>query len=87
MPAPDYRGTPEGLTDGLAAVLRNCEKPRPPAEYESMVDALRALLDAITGSLPPAEPVTDATRQFMELTRRFEKSQSTRPAQIQRQRA
>jgi len=73
MPAPEYRGTPEGLTDGLAAVLRNREEPRPPAGYASMIDALRALLDEITGSLPSAEVVTDATRQFMELTRRFEK--------------
>src|SRR5271155_4316396 len=73
MPAPEYRGTPEGLTNGLAAVLRDREEPRAPAEYESMVDSLRALLDQITGSLPPAELVTDATRHFTELTRRFEK--------------
>jgi len=73
MPGPDYRGTPEGLPDGLAAVLRDRAEPRPPAGYEAMIDALRGLLDEITGSRPPAELVTDATRQFAELTEQFAK--------------
>ena len=71
MPAPDYRGTPEGLTDGLTAAWRERVELTSPVGYEAMVDALRALLDHVAGSRPADELVGEATRQLTELTRLF----------------
>ena len=71
MPAPDYRGTPEGLTDGLTAAWRDRDELAPPAGYEAMIDSLRVLLDQIAGSRPSAEVVSAAERQLAELARQF----------------
>jgi hypothetical protein len=82
MPAPDYRGTPEGLTDGLTAAWRERVDLTSPVGYEAMVDALRTLLDHIAGSRPPAQLVEEATRQLTELTRQFGKWQVDERGQV-----
>jgi acyl-coenzyme A thioesterase PaaI-like protein len=73
MPEPEYRGTPEGLTDGLTAAWRDRDELAPPAGYGAMVEDLRILLDQIAGSRPPAEVAEYASRQFAELARHFGK--------------
>lgn len=75
MSEPLYRGTPEGLTDGLTAAWRDRDELTQPAGYGAMIDALRMLLDQIAGSRPSGELVLDAERRFAELTRQFGKFQ------------
>jgi len=82
MPEPEYRGTPEGLTDGLTATWRDRDELTPLAGYGAMVDALRMLLDQIAGSQPSGELVADAERQLAELTWQFAKSQVEERSQV-----
>jgi acyl-coenzyme A thioesterase PaaI-like protein len=82
MPEAEYRGTPEGLTDGLTAAWLDRDELAPLAGYAAMVDALRTLLDQIARSRPSGDLVADAERQLTELTRQFGKFQVEERSQV-----
>jgi acyl-coenzyme A thioesterase PaaI-like protein len=60
-----------GRADSLAEVLRRLEENSPPAGYAAMIDALRSLLDDVTGARPTAGLVATATARFEDLAREF----------------
>jgi len=74
MSTPEHGSTPDGTEpDGLTAAWLGLEKLGPQAGFSAMIDALRALQNAITGSRPPAEVLEETTRQLTELARQLAK--------------
>lgn len=82
MSTPEHGGTanhlvPDDLTpddlalDGLTAAWLGRQELGPQPGFAAMVDALRALQDAVTGSRPPDRVVEETTRQLRELARQL----------------
>jgi hypothetical protein len=70
MSIPEHGGTPDHPEpDGLTAAWLGLEELGPQPGFSAMIDALRTLQNAVTGSRPPAEALGEATRQLAELAR------------------
>jgi acyl-coenzyme A thioesterase PaaI-like protein len=69
MSTPEYRGTPDGLEpDGLTAAWLDREVLGEAGGFPAMVEALRTLQNAVTGSRPPEELLAEATRRLSDLS-------------------
>lgn len=74
MSTPEHGGTPDSLApDGLTAAWLGLEELGPQPGFSAMIDALRTLQNAVTGSRPPDRALEEATRQLTELARQLAK--------------